>query len=203
MDLHAHFFEVGADFLDFLEQIVRFLLELFLVRIHIADGDGQVLGLLIEIIGHGVVAGLIAELIEARDFVLIGLAVVFEQRDLLAGGGEQVILIVKTLELVAADATLLAEEFLSLIEHGGMFGDGVRGVALLASGIVIFGIIQRPEPVFIAAVRALHGIESAAIAAVARRAAKFFLRMELQQIGIGMAGERRVLVPAYAEIGFG
>jgi len=161
--------------------------------------------LLIEIIGHGVVAGLIAELIEARDFVLIGLAVVFEQRDLLAGGGEQVILIVKKpWNLLAADATLLAEEFLSLIEHGGMFGDGVRGVALLASGIVIFGIIQRPEPVFIAAVRALHGIECAAIAFRGKASSRISpADGTFSRSGSGWLVNGAFLVPGYAEIGFG
>ena len=74
VDLHAHFFKVGADFLDLLEQVVRFLLELLLLRIHIADGDGQILRLLVKVIGDGIVRGRVAQLVEARDFVLIGLA---------------------------------------------------------------------------------------------------------------------------------
>ena len=104
---------------------------------------------------------------------------------------------------MTADAAFFAEELLADVEHGGVLGDCVRGMALLAAGVIIRGVIQRPEPMFIATVGALDRIECAAVAAVARRAAEFFLRMELQKIGIGMAGERRVLIPGYTEIGFG
>ena len=80
MDLHADFFQVRADLLDFLQQVVGLLLELLFLRVHVADGDGQVLRLLVEIVGDVVVGGLIAELVEARNFDLIGLAVAFELR---------------------------------------------------------------------------------------------------------------------------
>ena len=46
----------------------------------LADGDGKVRGLLVEIVGDVVVGGLIAQLVQARDFELIGFAVAFELR---------------------------------------------------------------------------------------------------------------------------
>ena len=74
MDLHADFFEVRADLLDFLQQVVRALFELLFLRVHIADGDGQIRGLLVEAIGDVVVGGLVAQLIQARNLELVGLA---------------------------------------------------------------------------------------------------------------------------------
>ena len=123
--------------------------------------------------------------------------------NLLARGDQQLVLIVEALELVAADAALFAVELLGVVQHRSMLGDHVRGVALLAAGVVIFRIVERPEPVLVAAVRLFDRVERAAIAAVAGRAAKFFERMELQQVRIGMAGERRVLALGQAEIGLG
>ena len=76
----------------------------------------------------------------------------------------------------------------------------VGRVALLATGVIVCRIVQRPEPVFVAAVSLFDGVEGAAIAAMAWRAAKLFLRVKLHQIGIGMAGERRVGALGQAEI---
>ena len=92
---------------------------------------------------------------------------------------------------------------LRLVQDRRVLGDHVRGVALLAAGVEIFRIIERPEPVLVAAVAFLDRIQRAAISAVARRAAKFFQRMKLHQVRIGMAGERRVVALRQAKIGLG
>ena len=98
---------------------------------------------------------------------------------MLARVDELFVLIIETLEAMAADAALLTIELLAFVEDGRVFGDHVQGMALLAAGVVIFGIVEWIEPVFVAAVPALDGIYGAAIAAVAGRAAEFFQRMPL------------------------
>ncbi len=76
------------------------------------------------------------------------------------------------------------------------------GMALLAAGVVIFGIVERIEPVLVATVPALDGIDGTAIAAMAGRAAEFFERMPFQKLQVGMAGVGRVFAFREAEVGF-
>ena len=123
--------------------------------------------------------------------------------NLLARVDELLVLIVEALEAVAADAALLTIKLLAFVEDRRVLGDHVRGVALLAAGVVIFGIVERVEPVLVAAVPALDGIYGASIATVARRAAKFFERMILQELQVGMAGIGCVFAFREAEVGFG
>ena len=121
----------------------------------------------------------------------------------MAGVDELLVLIIEAIEAMAADAALLAVELFAFVQDGRVLGDHVRGVALLAAGVVIFGIVERPEPVRIAAMTAIHGVDGAAIATVAGRAAKFFERMPVNEFEVGMAGERSVIAFGHAEIGFG
>src|SRR5579872_2542986 len=76
-------------------------------------------------------------------------------------------------------------------------------MALLASGIVVFRIIERPEPVFVTAVSSLDAVQRAAVSAVARRASELVERMPLQELCVRMAAERRVVIFLQAKIGFG
>ncbi len=76
-------------------------------------------------------------------------------------------------------------------------------MALLASGVVIFGIVERPEPVFVTPVSCLDTVQRAAVSAVARRAAELVERMPLQELRVRMAAERRVVIFLEAKIGFG
>ena len=68
LDLEADFLEVWANLLDFLLEVVGLIIELLFLGVEIAGRDGQVRGVLIVPIGDVVVAGLVAELIQARDF---------------------------------------------------------------------------------------------------------------------------------------
>ena len=98
---------------------------------------------------------------------------------MLARVDELLILIVKTLEAMAPDTTTLAIELLSVVEDRRVLGDHVSGMALLASRLIIFRVIQRPEPMRVAAVSALDGIDRAAVSAVARRTTELLQRMPL------------------------
>ena len=122
---------------------------------------------------------------------------------MLARVDELLVLIVEALEAVAADAAFLTIELLAFVEDGRVLGDDVRGMALLATGVVIFGIVEWIEPVFVAAVTVLDGIYGASIATVAGRAAEFFERMRFQQHQVRMAGVGRVFAFREAEVGFG
>ena len=119
----------------------------------------------------------------------------------LARADELFVLIVKAAEAMAADAALCAVQLFALIQNGRVLGDHVARVALLAAGLKILWIVERPEPVFVAAMPFLDGINGAAIAAMAGRASEFFERMPFDEIEIGMAGERRVLALGHAEVG--
>ena len=121
------------------------------------------------------------EFLQARDFEQVVRFGFRKREDLLPRVDELLVLIIEALEAVAADAALLTIELLAFVENGRVLGDDVQGMALLATGIVIFGIVEWIEPVFVAAVTALDGIDGAAIATVAGRAAKFFQRMRFQQ----------------------
>ena len=101
---------------------------------------------------------------------------------------------------MAADAALGAEKLLAFIQHRRVLGDHVSRMALLAAGFIILGIVERPEPVFVAAMSFLDRINGAAVAAVAGRASEFLQRMPFQEIEIGMAGERSVFALGHAEI---
>ena len=199
----AGFFQIGADLFNFLQEIVAVNFERFALRVHAADFDGEVGGLRVVFVGGGVVRGGVAELLQARDFQFVVGFGFGELQDGLARVDELFVLIIEAMEAVAADAALLAVELLAFVQDGSVLGDHVRGVALLAAGVVIFGIVERPEPVRIAAVSAIHGVDGAAIAAVARRAAKFFERMPVDELEVGMAGERGVIAFGHAEVGLG
>src|SRR5208282_888895 len=111
--------------------------------------------------------------------------------------------IVEALEAVATDAAALAVELFAFVQRVGVLGDHVGRVALLAARVEIRAIVKRPEPVFVPPVPARDGIEGASIAAVARRATELLKRVNLQKVGIGMAGVRRIVALRHAEIGFG
>ena len=196
-------FRSGPTFLISCSRSCELLVELLDLRVDVADGHGQVGGLLVVTVGDVVAGGLVAEFVQARNVELVRVLVVVELQNLLASGDEQLVLIVEALELVAADAALFAVDLLGGVEHRRMLGDGIGGVALLAAGVVVLRIVERPEPVLVAAVRLFHGVERAAVAAVAGRAAEFFVRVELQQVGIGMAGEGSVVALGQAQIGLG
>ncbi len=121
------------------------------------------------------------------------LLLVFQLGDGLPRADEFLVLIIEALEAVAADAALFPVQRFRLVQDRGVLGDHVRSVALLASGIKIFFVIQRPEPVFVAAVALFDRVQRASISAVAWRAAEFFQRMIFHHVRIGVAGEWRVV----------
>src|SRR5580692_7725177 len=179
------------------------LLERFGGGIHARNVHGEVGGLRVEGFGGSVAGGGVAQFLQARDFQKIVGFGFREREDLLARVDQLFILIIEALEAVAADAALLTVKLLAFVEDGRVLGDHVQGMALLAAGIVIFGIVERIEPVLIATMPALNGIYSAAVAAVARRAAKFLQRVRFQKQQVRMAGEGRVFALGEAEVGFG
>ncbi len=83
------------------------------------DRDGQVGGFRVIAVGGGVVGSGVALLVELRDFQAIVLLLIFELRDRLLRADELLILIVETLEAVAADAALFAVQRLGACSGPG------------------------------------------------------------------------------------
>ena len=73
---------------------------------------------------------------------------------------------------MASHAAPQPEDLTAGIQLVGHLGDDLLGVTLLASGFQIFLGVQRPQPVFVVAMRLLDAGQGHAIAAVARRAAE-------------------------------
>ncbi len=67
VNLHPDFFQVRTDLLDFLQQVVRTLIERFDLRVHARHRDGQVGGFRVIPVGGGVVGGGVALLIQLGD----------------------------------------------------------------------------------------------------------------------------------------
>ena len=129
----------------------------------------------------------VAHLDVALDVALRVVALSFQQHDLLLHGHNFFRLAIVVLEAVAAHAAAILEEFLAVAQHRGVIHDHVHGVALLAAGLDIFQGVERPQPVFIIAVRLLNTFQRHAVAAVAGRTAEFLRVVEPQQFGVGVA----------------
>ena len=102
---------------------------------------------------------------------------------------------------MAADAALLAVRLFRIVEGGGVLGDYVRCMALLASRVSILRIVKWPQPVLVAPVRLLHSVERPPVAAMARRTPELFDGMELKHILIGMTGKRRIVALGDTQVG--
>src|ERR1700680_1672749 len=153
--LHADFLQVRPDLLDLLEEVMAAPLKLFCLAIELADCDGQVGGLGIVVIGRGIVRGLVAEFLKAGNVELVLLLVRRKLENLLTGADKLLVLVIETLETMTPNAALQTVELFALVEHGGMLGDHIRGMALLAAGVVVLRIVERPEPVFVASMASL------------------------------------------------
>ena len=81
-------------------------------------------------------------LLSCGDLQAIVLLLIFELRNHLPRADQLLVLIVETLEAVAADAALFAVELLRAVQDRGVLGNHVRSVALLAAGFEIFRVIQ-------------------------------------------------------------
>ncbi len=149
-----------------------------------------------------VVGGCVALLVEFRDLQPVILLLIFELRDHLARANQLFVLIVEALESMATDTSFFPVELLCVVQNRSVLGDHIRSVALLAPGLEVLRIIQRPEPVFVPAMRLLNGVKRAPVPAVARRAAKFFQGMIFHHVLIGVACIRRVLALVQAQVGF-
>ncbi len=175
--------------------------ESFALRVHAADLNGQVRRLPVKLLRSGVVGSVVTQFLKPRDLLLIVSFCFLDRHDSLARADELFILIVEAVEAMAADAALRSEELLALIQNRSMLGDHVSRMALLAAGLKIFSIVERPEPVLVAAVPSAHGIDRAAVAAMAGGASKFLEGMPFQQINIRMARERSVCALGHPQIG--
>ena len=153
VNLHADFFQVRTDFLDFLQQVVAAAVRAVSASASIRlTVNRQIRGLRVELFAASLSGAWSPSLLQARNFQLVVGFLVRELQNLLACADEQFVLIVEALEAVAADAALLAIELFAFVQRVGMLGDHVGRVALLAARVEIRRIVERPEPVLVAAV---------------------------------------------------
>ena len=106
-------------------------------------------------------------------------------------------LLVVALVAMAAHATFLTEQVLAIVDglplHIAAGEHHVGRVAGLAAGLRVLLGKKRPQPVFVVAVRLLHTRRRAAVALVARGAAKSFRIVDLQ-FSSGMTHKRRCIL---------
>ena len=80
---------------------------------------------------------------------------------------EQLVLVVKPFVAVAADAAAQTKEFFATVERLSMVEYKVADVALLAAGLDVLWMIERPEPVLVPAVTFHHAGCGPTVAVVA------------------------------------
>src|SRR5580704_4088341 len=180
------FLQVRANFFDFLQKVVTLLLERLGTRVHPANLNREVSCLAVQPVGGSVVGRRISLLLQTRDQEQILRFRLRQLQNLLARIDELFVLIIETLEPVASDAAALAIKLFPLVEHSRMLGDHVRGMALLATRVVIFGVIQRPEPMLVASMPAPDRVNCTAVPAVARRTTEFLKRMQGKEFLVRM-----------------
>src|SRR3984957_17801828 len=200
--LLARFFQIRADFFDFLQEVVALLFQRFGPRIHLADLNCEVRGLTVESIGGSVIRRGISLFLETRNVQQV---IGFGFRELqyrLTRVDELLVLIVESLKAMATDTAALAVKLLSLVKYRSVLGDHIGGMALLAARVVIFGIVERPKPMLVTAMPPLYGIDCATVSSMTGRTPEFFKRMQCQKFLIGMAGKRSVSTLCHSQVRF-
>src|SRR3989338_2121198 len=188
-ELDADLFQVGPGALLFLHQAGHTHLELLALGVQPAHADAEVFGVGVEPLGGLVGVGGVAVLDALLDLALgFGLFAV-ELVDGLAGGFQALAIVVEAFEAVAAHAAAQAEELLAAVQHLGLLDHHVAGVALLAAGLEVLAVVERPEPVLVAAVGLDDAGGGAAVAAVTGRTAEALRFVNLQELAAGVARE--------------
>ena len=125
------------------------------LRVHIADGDGQVGGLLVEAVGRVVVGGRVAQFVQARNFQLVGR--LGRCRAAGSAGARRPAVRPDCRSPGTCGSRCSPSRGRAAwpsLSTGACSVTHVGGVALLAAGVVVFRVVERPEPVLVAAVRA-------------------------------------------------
>ena len=198
VQLQTHILEVGPDFLHVLQQAFGGAVELHDAEVDFAVLDFQGHGAIVQVVGFLVCSGFVGLRHEVVGLLQMVFLLLFEKLDFLSDGEKVFGLFVVAFVAVAADAPALAEKILAFTDHPAdvvVHQNHVRGVANLATGFVISGSEDRPQPMFVSAVSFFDAGGGAAIALVARRTAESLGIMNSQQVAVGMAGKSaRVLI---------
>ena len=161
-------------------------------QVELAVGDFESDGAIVEAVGFLVALGFVGLLHQVAGLLEVVLLLLIELLDLL-GDGEQILgFLVVAFETVTADAAALAEKILAFTDHPpNVIGDDdhVGGVANLAARFEICTRKDGPQPVFIVTVRFFDASSGASITLVARRTAELVRIVNLQEIGLRVAGE--------------
>src|SRR5215510_5951057 len=91
---------------------------------------------------------------------------------------------------MAAGITANLEQVFAAIQHIGALQNAIAVMTLIAPGLDVFFVVERPQPVLVPAVRFFYGSCAAPVAAVTRRAAKPIRIVCLKQFFIRMRDKR-------------
>jgi hypothetical protein len=200
LQLGADFLEARTDLLDFAHQAARARVELFLLRVQRAGADPEIVGVREQLLRVGIGGARVVGLgFGESDFALPFGLLLLDLADLLVDRRDLVGFAVEAFVAMARHAAAQAEDFAPGVQVVGHFGDHLPRVTLLAAGLNVLLVVQRPQPEFVVPVRLLHAGERRSVAAVAGRAAETFGVVNLEQFLIGMAGKH--LFAAHACLG--
>ena len=207
VQLEANVFEVGANFLQVLQQALCGAVKLDNAQVELAVGDFEGHGAVVEAVGFVIRFRLVGLLHEIGGLFQVVFLLLLEEFDFLPNGKQILRFLVIAFVAMTAHASALAEEILAFAESpADIIADQhyVRGVADLTARFEIAPREDGPEPVLVGAVGLLDTGGGAAIALVARRAAELVRVVNLQEIAFRMAGEGpRVFIRLFAFQGHG
>ena len=190
-DFHANFLQVRAHFLPAHHQVLGGHLKMVQPHGGLAGCHAQRVGLRVIVARRFIVRGVVAQVAIALGIAQVLVVLRLQLLNLLLVGHQFFRLRVVTLEAMAANAAFPLEKLLAGAQLRPMIHHHVRGVALLATGLDVGLVVQRPRPVLVFPMAHLHAIHLHPVAVVAGRATKFFRVVNSQQFRVRMAGECR------------
>src|SRR5262249_57946183 len=110
-----------------------------------------------------------------------------ELANLLVDGGDFVRLAIEAFVPMAAHASAQTENLAALVQRVRHLRDGFARVALLAAGLDVLLMVQRPQPELVVPMRFFGARKRSPVAAVARRAAEALGIVNLQQLFVRMS----------------
>ena len=170
-----------------------FKIELLDAAVNLTVGDFERDGVFIQAVSVVIRLGGVGLFHQISLLLLVVYSLLIKQLDLLRDRVQFLRFLVVTFVAVATHATALAEQILAVVNHfplgSAAYQHHVGGVASLAACLNILLRKHRPQPVLVVAVRLFNARGSAAVALMARRAAKLVRIVNLQQVGFRMAYE--------------
>ncbi len=192
VQLQANVLQVRPDLFQVLHQAVRLEIELLDAAVELAVRYLERDGFVVQPVRFFIRLGGVRLLHQVGGLLDVFFPLLLELLDPLRHRSEFLRLAVISLVTMATNAAALAEQVLAFAErpaHVSADEHHVGLVAGLAAGFHVGFAEERPQPVLVVSVRLFDAGGGPSVALVARRAAKLFGIVDLQQFRFGMADE--------------